>query len=114
MRQCTERRTVSISSTVLNAFSEIPEIGARKFPAAPAVHIVQPLVNRRCKSRGRTADNKVDLPELFDSLRDRLLESRRLPHVGLYRQALLSCRSLQFLRRLLQSVESIHRSMLAN
>ena len=27
--------TVSISRTVLNAFSESPEIGARKFPAAP-------------------------------------------------------------------------------
>jgi hypothetical protein len=29
--------TVSISMTVLNAFSEIPDIGARKFPAAPSV-----------------------------------------------------------------------------
>ena len=27
--------TVSISMTVLNAFSDRPEIGARKFPAAP-------------------------------------------------------------------------------
>ena len=31
-----ERRlTVSISKTVLKAFSDIPEIGAKKFPAAP-------------------------------------------------------------------------------
>jgi hypothetical protein len=27
--------TVSISITVLNAFSDTPEIGAKKFPAAP-------------------------------------------------------------------------------
>lgn len=32
-----DRRTVSISITVLNPFSERPEIGARKFPAAPGV-----------------------------------------------------------------------------
>ena len=28
--------TVSISNTVLKAFSDMPEIGAKKFPAAPS------------------------------------------------------------------------------
>ena len=33
--------TVSISITVLKAFSDKPEIGARKFPAAPTFRFIQ-------------------------------------------------------------------------
>ena len=35
--------TVSISMTVLNAFSERPEMGAKKFPAAPIADMITSL-----------------------------------------------------------------------
>lgn len=36
---------VSMSSTVLKALEESPEIGATKFPAAPALVVVSPQVS---------------------------------------------------------------------
>ena len=35
--------TVSISTTVLKAFSERPEMGAKKFPAAPIADVITSL-----------------------------------------------------------------------
>jgi len=81
-------RTVSISMTVLNAFSDSPERGARKLPAAPTG-------KSRTSERGQipaspdgatgrprlTANHEIDSPKLLNGLPHRLLDLIRLSHV---------------------------------
>lgn len=52
-------RTVSISSTVRNAFSDRPDIGAKKFPAAP----------REKKISANDLANKKSIPQMTKSIR---------------------------------------------
>ena len=73
--------------TVLYAFSESPERGARKLPAAPTNKMggQVSLVLRRIwyGLLGLTANHKINPSKLLDSLPYRLLELIRLPHVRL-------------------------------
>jgi hypothetical protein len=87
---------------VRNAFSEIPEMGAMKFPAAPALAFS--MLKQEGGNAGRTADDKVDLAEFLDRALRRGLELRRDPHVGLDRDALLACLLRELLRGSLQTV----------
>ena len=77
-------RTVSISMTVLNAFSESPEIRARKLPAAPRVKIK--TINRPGASQkpepGAPQVTKVNSSKSCDSLLDRLFQLRRLANIS--------------------------------
>jgi len=81
-------RTVSISMTVLKAFSDSPERGARKFPAAPTG-------KSRTSGRGQipaspdgatgrprlTANDEIDSTKLLNGLPHRLPDLIRLSHV---------------------------------
>ena len=52
-------RTVSISMTVLNPFSDRLEIGARKFPAAPAARRTGHQLGRFCWTVGGRTRRRV-------------------------------------------------------
>ena len=91
---------MSISMTVLNPFSESLEMGARKFPAAPArdakdrLGVSGALLDR--STPPRTANDKVDPPKFLNSLCDRLLEQLRVPDIRLNRETLVTSRSCEF------------------
>ena len=79
-------RTVSISMTVLKAFSDSPERGARKLPAAPAnkpssQSQIVTLSNEVQAKVGPTANHKINPSKLLDSYPHRFLEFIRFPHV---------------------------------
>jgi hypothetical protein len=85
--------TVSMSITVLNAFSDKPPIGAKKLPAAPAQ---AKRVNKREPqfSRGRrtlTADDKVNPAKFSNRLRHSLGKGWGLAHVCLGRDTCTTC-----------------------
>ena len=101
----TSGRTVSISSTVLNPFSDRPEIGTRKFPAAPSRDIEPKreqvhawYVESWERERVHTADDKVDAAKLLDGFRDSVLQRLRLPHVRLCGDTCSACVLRQLLR----------------
>lgn len=81
-------RTVSISITVRNAFSDRPEIGARKLPAAPDQWPIPPLQHdtrvhsRRPQWLRLTADDKVDLPIDLNTPLRRCFEGLGLPDIN--------------------------------
>jgi len=79
--------TVSISMTVLKAFSERPEMGARKLPAAP--HMTKSI-----------------LPENLDRLGHGILQRFRIPDINLCGDAGLSGGLYEFLGGLGKTVES--------
>ena len=82
-------RTVSISTTVLNPFSDSPERGARKLPAAPINQSAQ-INSRLSRQReigrpGLTANDEINPSKLLNGLPRRLLQLIRLSYVRLGR-----------------------------
>ena len=80
--------TVSISTTVRKAFSERPEIGARKLPAAPIVtkphkSVSGPKDKKKgeAKTHALTADDKVNLAVNFYALLCCCFECVRLANI---------------------------------
>ena len=90
---CSETEpTVSISMTVLKPFSERPEIGVKKFPAAPN-EPKGPMWGISVSWETRiphTTNNEVDPPKPFNGLRHSSFELFRFPNICLCRQANLS------------------------
>ena len=74
---------MSISITVLNAFSGSPEIGAREFPA-PLEEVLRLIRGQRTRETRvrRTADDKADSSKRRDSLLDRFFQLRRLADIS--------------------------------
>jgi hypothetical protein len=89
--------------TVLNAFSDIPSIDARKLPAAPVPRIVDKLGGR---TQIPTADDKIDSPEFRNRFSDCVLELLRLSHIGLCGYACLPCNSRELIGTFRESLEA--------
>lgn len=69
--------------TVLKAFSDMPDIGARKFPAAPEASgwFRKKFVDSGTVSL--TADNIVNPSKFLDRFCNSLLQGSWLPNIGL-------------------------------
>jgi len=78
---------VSISMTVLKAFSDMREIGARKFPAAPAHSKTIKFNDEDPVQLTLTADNEIDAAQLINRSVDSFLQSSWLPDISLDGQA---------------------------
>lgn len=99
---------VSISSTVLNAFSERPEMEERKLPAAPVVWTYQyifPSIYYTCKAL--TTDDKVNAAKRLNRFGHGVLDSLGLPHITLAGKTPLARRLRQLLRCLRETIESL-------
>lgn len=72
---------VSISKTVLNAFEDRPEIGATKFPAAPALEGLCQYLFFRLQWDRWILHDEVDASQLFDTCLNRSLQILNSPHV---------------------------------
>lgn len=101
-------RTVSISITVLNAFSESPDIGAMKLPAAPVLRVNQSQLIIRCQLRAcHTAYNEVNPSKHIDRLLGGLLQGIGLSHVRLSWYAGPSSCGRQLFRCLFKSIQPV-------
>lgn len=76
--------------TLLNAFCDIPDMGAKKFPAAPDHKAPRFSHHRRTAKSHVTADYKVNSSECFNCLGYGILEAFRAPHISLSRHASLA------------------------